>query len=172
MTETLVDLFRHNQWANENIVAYCRNQPEELLDKSVGGTYGTPRETLMHVIGAEEWYLYRLNGKKFDDLLEQDGPFSGFEDLERRTKRSGEAILEAARSTTYGPKYRTMPDDEGKVYEVNVPLVLVQAINHATEHRAHIITTLSALGAEPIELDGWNWGLETGAMTDVTSEAQ
>ena len=167
MTETLLDLFRHHQWANEKIIEYCRQQPDDLLDKSVAGTYGTPRATLMHLLATEEWYLFRLTGKKFEDLLEEEDPFPGFDDLARRARRSGEAVIEAARTTKYGPTYRTMPDEEGKVYEVNVPMVLVQVINHATEHRAHIITTLSALGAEPIEIDAWRWGLATGAMTVV-----
>ncbi len=168
MTETLLDIFRHNTWANEQIVEYCRKQPEELLDKSVAGTFGTSRATLMHLLATEEWYLFRLTGKKFDDLLEEDAPFPGFDDLRRRATRSGETTTKAAHTTAYGPTYRTMPDEEGKVYEVNVPLVLVTVINHATEHRAHIVTTLSALGAEPVELDGWRWGLATGAMTEVS----
>ena len=168
MTEALLELFRHNQWANEKIVEYCAEQPDELLDKSVAGTFGTPRATLMHLVATEEWYSFRLTGNKFEDLLEEDDPFPGFDDLERRAKRSGATVFEAARTTTYGPTYRTMPDEEGKVYEVNVPLLLVQVINHATEHRAHIVTTLSALGAEPIELDGWRWGLANGVMTEVS----
>ena len=168
MTEALLELFRHNRWANEKIVGYCSKQPDELLDKSVAGTFGTPRATLMHLLASEEWYLFRLTGTKFEDLLEEDDPFPGFDDLKRRAARSGEALLEAARTTTYGPTYRTMPDEEGKVYEINVPLVLVQAINHATEHRAHIMTTLSALGAEQPYLDGWRWGEKAGLMTEVT----
>jgi uncharacterized damage-inducible protein DinB len=175
VTETLLDLFRHNLWANEKIIDYCRSQPEELLDKSVGGTYGTPRATLIHLVAAEEWYVFRLTGKKFEDLLSQDEPFPepfpGFNDLERRAKRSGEAVIEAARSITNAQMYRTFPDEEGKVWEVRKPLVLVQVINHATEHRAQIVTTLSALGAEPIELDVWRWGPESGAMTEVTPGA-
>jgi uncharacterized damage-inducible protein DinB len=172
VTEPLVDFFRHNKWGNEQIVEYCRKQPDELLDKSVAGTYGTPRATLIHLVAVEEWYVFRLTGKKFEDLLSQDEPFPdafpGFDDLKRRAKRSGEAVIEAARTTTHAQTYRTFPDEEGKVWEVSKPLVLVQVINHATEHRAQIVTTLSALGAEPIELDGWRWGPGAGAMTDVS----
>ncbi len=172
MTETLLDIFRHNQWANEQIVDYCRNQPEEILDGKVAGTFGTPRATLMHLLATEEWYLFRLTGEKFEDLIDEADPFPGFDDLERRAKRSGEALIESAQTTTYGPTYRTKPDEEGKVWEVNKAMLMVQVINHGTEHRAHIITTVSALGGEPIELDGWRWALEVGAMRDVTAESE
>ena len=171
MTDALLDIFRHNQWANEQIIAYCRKQPDDLLDSKVAGTYGTSRTTLQHLVAAEEWYVFRLTGEKFEDLLEEEHPFPGFDDLERRLKRSGEAIMRAVQNTTPGSTYRTMPDEEGKVYEVDRRLLPTQDVNHATEHRAHIITTLSALGAEPIEIDGWRWGLANGVMTEVSARA-
>ncbi len=34
-------------------------------------------------------------------------------------------------------------------------LILTQAINHATEHRAQIMTILTQLGIEPPDLSGW-----------------
>ena len=37
-------------------------------------------------------------------------------------------------------------------------VILVQAINHATEHRAHATTILTQLGIEPPAIDGWEHG--------------
>lgn len=37
-------------------------------------------------------------------------------------------------------------------------VVLVQAINHATEHRTQIFTILTQQGLEPPVLDGWTYG--------------
>jgi uncharacterized damage-inducible protein DinB len=42
--------------------------------------------------------------------------------------------------------------------QVPASVVLVQAINHATEHRAHAATILTQLGIEPPLLDGWTFG--------------
>ena len=36
----------------------------------------------------------------------------------------------------------------------------LQAINHATEHRAHVATILSQHGVAPPELDGWTYDEE------------
>ncbi len=41
---------------------------------------------------------------------------------------------------------------------------MVQAINHATEHREQISSMLSALGVTPPELDGWAYGEATHGL--------
>jgi len=45
----------------------------------------------------------------------------------------------------------------GESYEMPAALFLVQAINHATEHRTQIKTALTQAGITPPELDGWTW---------------
>jgi uncharacterized damage-inducible protein DinB len=44
-------------------------------------------------------------------------------------------------------------------------LFLVQAINHATEHRTQIKTALTQAGISPPELDGWTWDDERREQT-------
>jgi len=53
--------------------------------------------------------------------------------------------------------------DPGAVLQVDedgVPtsVVLLQAINHGTEHRSQAATILTQLGIEPPPMDGWNFG--------------
>ncbi|MGW8251556.1 MAG: DinB family protein, partial [Anaerolineales bacterium] len=43
-------------------------------------------------------------------------------------------------------------------------VVMLQAVNHATEHREQIKSMLSALGNTPPEVDGWTYGVVTGAF--------
>jgi uncharacterized damage-inducible protein DinB len=54
-------------------------------------------------------------------------------------------------------------------YELPAALLLVQAINHATEHRTQIKTALTQAGITPPELDGWTWDDATG--TDPVATA-
>ena len=49
-------------------------------------------------------------------------------------------------------------------------VILVQAINHATEHREQINSMLSALGITPPDLDGWSYGEAIQALVPVTTE--
>ena len=45
----------------------------------------------------------------------------------------------------------------GADYTLPVWLLLVQAINHATEHRAQVAAILTQQGIEPPSLDGWTY---------------
>ncbi|MFN2614059.1 MAG: DinB family protein [Actinomycetota bacterium] len=162
MSENLVDLYRHNLWANLRVIEYCRAQPDELLDKSVGGTYGSARATLAHLIAAEEGYTGRLRGGRFfEDELDEANPFPGFDDLVRRVQRTGAELPGLAATIADRAMYQV---DEGE-FDVRAGVILVQVINHATEHRAQIVTTLTTLGAPEISLDAWSWGFATGDMT-------
>jgi uncharacterized damage-inducible protein DinB len=68
-------------------------------------------------------------------------------------RRSGEGLIDAAeRVRTIG---RIRVAWGGNVWHVPASIILVQAINHATEHRAHIMTIITQQGLEPPDLDGW-----------------
>ena len=48
-------------------------------------------------------------------------------------------------------------DWDGAPREVPKTILLTQAINHATEHRAQVMAILTQLGIEPPALDGWTY---------------
>ena len=47
--------------------------------------------------------------------------------------------------------------DDGVKYRFPASGLLIQAINHATDHRSHIATILTQQGIEPLNLDGWKY---------------
>ena len=48
-------------------------------------------------------------------------------------------------------------------------VVMVQIINHATEHREQIKSMLSALGVTPPDIDGWDYGVATNALIPIST---
>jgi hypothetical protein len=52
-------------------------------------------------------------------------------------------------------------------YLVEPWVVMVQAINNATEHREQISSMLSALGVTPPDLVGWTYGEVTHALAPI-----
>jgi hypothetical protein len=82
-----------------------------------------------------------------------------FADLPESVVHSGQALLALAQGD--------LPTDWRQTRDghlVDPWVVLVQAIDHAAEHREQIKSMLSALGITPPDIDGWSYGEVAGAL--------
>src|SRR5688572_15344369 len=77
-----------------------------------------------------------------------------------RSPRSGKDLIGIAEIMRFTKVLRDVW--RGEPYKVPATVPLVQAINHATEHRAQVVTILTQQGVEPPDLSGW-------AYTEATS---
>src|SRR5438309_9897088 len=93
----LTTLFHHNTWANLKLLDFCEALSEEQLDASATGTYGSIRDTLVHLIRAEVSYVHRVNGEWPDEPVPHD-PFAGFAVLKRTVRWTGDELLALALS--------------------------------------------------------------------------
>src|SRR5437868_5348578 len=95
MASILVKLFEHNRWANLRAVAACAELTEVQLDATVEGTAGSVRDTLMHLVHAEQRYVYFLNGRPPTYHGRRDG-WPGAATLRQALEESGQALIELA----------------------------------------------------------------------------
>lgn len=158
---TLDELFEHNAWANLYLLEFCEKLTDAQLDGSTDGTYGSIRSTLTHYLSGEERYIQRITGVAVDDPMSNDA-FPGFEKLKERARRNGERLKEIAGEVS-ADKDLKLPWG-GKQAQVPAGVVIVQAINHGTEHRAQILVNLTQQGVEPPALDGWTYGQSSGRI--------
>lgn len=151
-SDTLTTLFRHNLWANEQLLAVCVGLSDEQLDATVVGTFGTIRETLEHIVKAERSYFSRIStGQRYSGA---DTALTLAEMLEL-TKTTGQGLIEWAPKVQ--PTDTVQVNWDGAMLAIPCTVILTQAINHATEHRAQIMAILTQLGIQPPELDGWSY---------------
>jgi uncharacterized damage-inducible protein DinB len=150
---TLAAIFEHNRWANEQLLEACRDLTPEQLATRVEGTYGGLGETLAHIVSGETFYVELLTEWAPAVHWHRADPFPGIDALLSRARDTGARLLAAAESLM--PE-QPIERDEGEWIPASV--ILVQAINHATEHRVHAATILSQLGIEPPQVDGWHFG--------------
>lgn len=149
MPSTLYELFRHGRWANQKILEACRDLTDAQRATSVVGTYGELGSTLTHLVRAESWYLQLVSGWQPPVRWGIPGPFPGIDTLLERATFTGNRLAEIA--DTLDPDATVDIDGDA----IPVSGILVQAINHATEHRAHVATILTQLEIQPPEVDGW-----------------
>ena len=160
---TLARLFEHNNWANMQILqACCALSHEQLDSEPQSATKGSIRSTLTHLVGSQRGYLALLT------LPVDERPRTplAFTELQEALTMSGEGLLSLVRD-----KLDTLPDrlQSTDSYYVEPWVVLLQVINHATEHREQIKSMLSALGVTPPDIDGWDYGLATHTLVPIAS---
>ena len=87
-----------------------------------------------------------------------------FAELQESASKSGEGLLELVRDQSNFPQTRLQTRDG---FYVEPWVVMVQIINHATEHREQIKSMLSALGVTAPSIDGWDYGETTKALIPI-----
>lgn len=158
-TNTLTTLFRHNLWANLRLLEQCAGLTDEQLKSTSVGTYGSIQDTLQHIVTAERSYLARLStGQPY--RRPKDAPPMTITEMADSARSTGFSLVD------WAPRVQAedivQVDWDGTPRDVPKTILLTQAINHATEHRAQIMAILTQLGIEPPELDGWSYFDESG----------
>ena len=152
--DTLRTLFNHNLWANLRLLERCAELTSEQLDATAPGAYDSIHATLQHIVTAEQWYFSRIcTGQPPNRLA--DAPPMTMAEMAESLRETGSGLIE------WAPKVQADDtvelDWEGSPRLVPKTIILVQAINHATEHREQIKAILTELGIEPPDLQSWQY---------------
>lgn len=151
---TLVELIRHNNWANAQVLAACRELSADQLDAAAPGAYGTIRDTLEHVIRAEADYVGRMTGDRPQPSFRW-GERADMADLAAFADQVGGALLDAVQRVP--PTQLVHEEENGLFIDYHARHLFMQAINHGIEHRTNVTTILSGLGLPAPEVDGWSY---------------
>jgi uncharacterized damage-inducible protein DinB len=149
----LEQLYDYNYWANKKLFgAISQLTPEEFTGDFVG-SYGSVRNTLVHIMSAEWGWLDRCGGQKRGEKLKAyDFPtldsvlqnWSRVEGLMREflSGLSDEDLSRKIEFTLGGPNYSLPLGD-----------VLHHAAIHAVHHRGQVALLLRTLGYVPGNFD-------------------
>lgn len=164
----LARLVEHNNWANLQVIDSCLTLTEEQLDFQPGAAVrGTIRETLQHLVLSQEDYISMLT--TFDHPPEREVMPTLLE-LRDVVARSGHTLVSWVQD--YSNKLHQSQIHLSDGYKVEPWVIIVQVINHATEHREQVKSILTALGVEPPRIDGWLYGRQSSALIPPSSQAK
>ena len=160
----IVKLFEHNNWANLQIIQACAALSDEQLDaEPQSAVKGSIRQTLIHLVSSQQSYLRTLT---LPLEARREASSVAFADLQESASKSGAGLLALA-SGEGQPLRPQLQTRDG--YLVDPWVLIVQIINHATEHREQIKNMLSALGLTPPNIDGWDYGEVTNALIPLST---
>ena len=159
-TSLLTMLFSHNAWASLKLLDFCEHLSDAQLDATAIGGFGSIRATLVHSVCAEVDYVNLVNGKLPALPLPSD-QFPGFAVLKAGVEWASVELLDLALSVRADTIVHVERPQE-PIYEYKLTGLLVQVLNHSTEHRTQISTIITQLGLEPPAMSGWTYMREMG----------
>lgn len=165
MEELLREAFRHNAWANQRLIVFCRDLTPEQLSSTTSGTYGSIIETLNHIVASDAGYLPR---KKVARPLwaGDDQNVVGLDVLESRVEEAA-GLWESYLADPLDSRDSLLLDEGA--YEARASVPTVQALHHGNVHREQVCAILTSLGLEPPDLQAWAWGEATGRARELNA---
>lgn len=167
-TSVLTTLFAYNTWGNLKLLDFCARLSDAQLDTTAIGCFGSIRDTLVHIVGAEVGYVERVNGRLPAQPLVR-GHFPGFEVLQEAVRWAGDELLQLAISAQQDTMVRQRPPRDPVAYPL--ASLMVQAISHSIEHRTQISAIITQLGIEPPDMSTWYYIEELGQLQEIDEEA-
>ena len=164
---------RHDVWATERLLAFCRGLRSEQLELTVPGTYGSIRQTLAHIVRSDEGYLIRLLGTLLHEPPFGDDPKVTLDEIGTHVAHVKDAIerlfargdVEADRVIADTPLRR----GRSPRFEMAAWVPATQLVHHGSDHRAQIGTILGANGVEGPDVQVWPYAMDLGASREVAT---
>jgi len=153
-SEQLRFLFEYNLWADRRTLDACAALTNEQFTRDLGSSFGSVRDTLAHLYGAEWLWNERFHGRRPSGLP----PASALGDLAAVRAKLEEmdryyvdfvsslGSLELDRIIRY-------TNLAGESCADPLWQALHQLSNHATYHRGQIVTLLRQLGTKGVSTD-------------------
>lgn len=169
MSESLLDdAFGHHAWATLKLIDACSSLSAEQLATDVPDGYGSILRTLQHIVGSDAFDLAIVAGTS---LATADTKQMGLRELAAEaeaTARGWVAVL--ASSPAADTMIREIDPDDGYQRDAPLGIRLAGALEHGIEHRSQVCSGLRMLGIDPPRVGVFDFGLESGVITEIYPE--
>jgi uncharacterized damage-inducible protein DinB len=150
--QELIDLYRHNAWANQRVFALAQDLEASLLEADAPGTCDTVKGTLAHLARVEYLYLTMIKGEPRERVQSlKDYEAHDLAWMRRRLQEIGDGFAHAIETATPDVLARRL--DIAVKFPVTARDGLLQVLTHSSQHRSQVLSWLSAQGVPTPDLD-------------------
>jgi uncharacterized damage-inducible protein DinB len=152
--EVLRHLYDYNYWARDRQLEACARLSEEQFTRPLGGSFGSLRDTLAHIAGAEWIWCERWNGRspRIFPKGDQFPNLGALQEFWRGVERDVRRFVGGATETSLAHPL-TYTNVAGEQWTYPLWQTLFHVANHGTYHRGQVTTLLRQLGASAPALD-------------------
>ena len=152
--EEMCTLYDYNAWANRRALDAAGALTKEQFVKPMGSSFGSVRDTLAHICGAEWIWLERFQGRS-PASLPDTAAFGDVASLREKWAEQEARLLAFVGKLKQEDLDRVMEYKTLKFGVYRNPLwqSMQHLVNHGTYHRGQVTTLLRQHGAQPILTD-------------------
>lgn len=152
--ELLRTLYQFNAWADRRLLDASSALTNEQFTRNLGSSFGSVRDTLVHLYGAEWVWNERFQGRSPSALLSGAG-FPDLASIRGKLEEMDQYYIDFVSKLSQQDLDRVIRYKSFAGDEFSNPLwqSLHQVSNHATYHRGQIVTMLRQLGVKPVSTD-------------------
>lgn len=153
-THDFQTLFEFNSWANARTQQAVESLPEEKLYLDLKSSFGSIHGTLVHLVGAEDIWLQRLNGADPGIFMKKE-QYPTYESVKAKWKKVETEWQKYLSTVTEDELARTLTlhTQKGDLVTQKVWQALQHMVNHSTYHRGQITTLIRQSGGTPVGTD-------------------
>ncbi len=141
------DFYRYNDWANDRIIELCRDLTKDQLDTPRNMGFGTLRNTLFHILTAEQIWLERWQVVPWRPFP-TDAMGLSINELEAQLRQISQARFQMISAERAAKWTRVVNYLDSRKNEYSNPLgvLLLHVANHSVYHRSQALNYLRQLG--------------------------
>ena len=147
-------LYDYGYWANEKLFHVISQLTPEQFTRPVGGSYGSIRNTMVHLLSAEWGWLSRCGGPERGPRLDP-ADYPTVESLTEVWGKVGAYVRDFLSELKDEDLARNVAYRNDRAEERSMPLgeLMRHAANHGVHHRGQVALLLRLLGYAPGNLD-------------------
>jgi uncharacterized damage-inducible protein DinB len=152
--ESIELLYAYDAWANRRTIAGCESLSNEQFVQTVGGSFGSVRNTLAHIMDVEWLYLERWYGHSPAELPTAEN-YPALAQIKDRWKTIDDRMAEflSKLSPQTIAAYTEFRSIKGITFRHPLWQMMQHLVNHSTYHRGQVTVLLRQLGATPQATD-------------------
>jgi len=145
-------LLQYNTWANRLIGSTIESFPHELFERSVGGSFGSLKATIIHLLESDYLWMQRWKGIPLADVPTWD--VTTFAAINRIWTDIQNEMLEVAEKLSQTPtKNIDFITRKGIPYTLPFEDIVVHLTHHGSYHRGQLTHIIRELGQNPVSTD-------------------
>lgn len=150
----IIDLYSYDDWANQKLLNAVNNLENEEFIRYLSSSFKSIRDTMVHILGAEELWLSRWMREQGRTLLNSDD-FPTCSSLADRWDDYRDEINSFILSLTeenlsHEISYKNLKEIP---YSLELWKQMLHVTNHSSFHRGQVVTMLRQLKKQPPSLD-------------------